>query len=163
MLLVVRVLACGWKEDEDSPVAWNVIWIFSVSPLELRLPPTSTTTTIPYIPSTQKPRRKQQPQNTKNNIPDLTKPIFVSNPYLVDDDLVNPAVESESNIYSSVAPHTLYEAPSRRKSGRKDALLERGEKLNHFFFRHSLPSCKTLTFAFIPLFLLQHPLNLRRA
>lgn len=67
--------------------------------LELRLPPTSTTTPVPYIPSTQKPRRKQQQQqNNKNIIPDVmkAKDIFITNPFGVDNDAVNPAVESKN-------------------------------------------------------------------
>lgn len=62
---------------------------------ELRLPPTSTTTSIPYVPSTQKPRRKQQPQNNKNNIPEVTKAkdFYITNPFQVDNDLMAPALE----------------------------------------------------------------------
>lgn len=76
----------------------------------MRLPATtSTTTPVPYVPSTQKPRRKQQQQSNKNNIPDVTKPkdFFIANPYLVDNDLVIPAVESEWKTLQVLTSFTL--------------------------------------------------------
>lgn len=61
------------------------------------MPPTSTTTATPFIPSTSKPRRKQQPHNIKNNIPDGIKPkdFFLANPFQLENEIMNLPAESK--------------------------------------------------------------------
>lgn len=60
---------------------------------------------MPYVPSTQKPRRKQQQQqNNKNIIPDVikAKDIFITNPFGVDNEIINPAVESKNRLFKII-------------------------------------------------------------
>lgn len=79
-------------------INWRLLNNFSgLTLIELQLPPSSTTTPMPFVPSTAKaPRRKQQQHTSnKNNIPDVIKPkdYHITNPYMVDNEVI-PAVES---------------------------------------------------------------------